>query len=176
MWWAGWHPRQILAYPNLSCQRETSPPWAQEISPDTSSRGSLCFSFIVLLMVVIIYHLSRSLDPKLYEVGGGGVMSALFSSKFSCTCHSGRHLVGSQSIFLKWKKIKNALQLWFCVRWEIIVGCEEITISDEEVEAMREYNYSNILHTMGLNGTKKECKRTIIEKEEEERHPSFEED
>lgn len=29
---------------------------------------------------------------------------------------------------------------------------------------------------MGLNGTKKEYKRTIIEKEEEERHPSFEED
>ena len=38
---------------------------------------------------------------------------------------------------------------------------------------MREYNYNNILHKMGLNGTKKKYKRTIIEKEAEERHPSF---
>jgi len=43
---------------------------------------------------------------------------------------------------------------------------EEINISYKEVEAIREYNYNKILHKMGLNGTNKEYKRVIMEKEE----------
>lgn len=96
---------------------------------------------------------------------GGGVMSALFSSKFSYTCHSGWHLGGSQEIFLGEKQCKNALYIWFCVIWEIIVVGEEINIGYKKVEAIREYNYNKILHKMGWHGTNKEYKRVIMEKE-----------